>query len=133
MSAIKPEDLEYMENVYALVLAILYPKPLSPEQAFKKLLHPDERVRVPGGDVVLLREAGCRWAEIRELTGCKWPQNAYKYHIQQKRKRENNVTSEKTEKTDCGKGEGLREQGAEGQHSHGCQRPDHSGEDAQCH
>ena len=130
MSARKPEDLEYMENVYALVLAILYPKPLSAEQAFKKLMHPDERVMVAGGDIALLREAGCRWVEIEELTGCKWPQSAYNYHIQQKRKRESNVTSKKNEEADCGKGKGLRKQGVKKHHPHGCQRTGHSGKDA---
>ncbi len=121
MSAIKPKDLDHMENVYALVLAILYPVPLSAEQAFAKMGIVVERGKAIGSDVALLRDAGCSWGEIKELTGCRYPQSAYIHYQRRKGKRSKNVTSEKNEKADRGKNQGLHRQGTKGNNPHGCQ------------
>jgi hypothetical protein len=114
MSVIEPQDLDYKENIYALILAILYPIPLRAEQAFEKLAHPDKRVNPKGSDVAMLRHAGCSWREIKALTGCKWPQSTYINHMKQKRKRENNVTGKKNEKAKPSEAEGCSGQGGKG-------------------
>ncbi len=87
MSAIKPKDLENIENVYALVLAILYPTPLSAEEAFQKMGYPIGISKIKNSDIAMLRESGCSWGEIRELTGHKWPQSAYINYLRRKAKR----------------------------------------------
>ncbi len=121
MSATKPKDLDHMENIYALVLAILYPVPLSAEQAFAKMGNAIERRKMVGRDVVMLREAGCSWEEIKALTGCNQPQSMYTKRKNEKEKRSRNVTSEKNEKADRGKNQGLHRQGTKGNNPHGCQ------------
>lgn len=105
MSARGTKDLDYRENVYALVLAIVHPSPLSAEQAFKLLGYEGPCTKRGfckgrGADIYMLREIGCSWTEIEELTGCHHPQSTYTKYIQRMRKEQANVVSKKTEKAE---------------------------------
>lgn len=88
MSVKRPEDIIHAENLCALVLAILSPTFLFPEEAFEKLENPAKIIRHKTEDVEILWKAGSSWSEISRLLGLKNPQaNLYSYY---RRKRKNN-------------------------------------------
>ncbi len=72
----KTEEIVHAYNICALVLAILYPRPLSAEEAFTKMDNPDKDLKTRTEDAEMLRAAGCSWKEISELLGMANPQSA---------------------------------------------------------
>ena len=94
----KTEEIVHGYNICALVLAILYPRPLSAEEAFAKMENPDKSLKTRTADAEMLRAADCSWKEISELLGMSNPQStiihARRYR---ERKQKNKVaTSKKT-------------------------------------
>ena len=65
----KTEETIHAYNICALILAILYPRPLSAEEAFAKMENPGKDLRTMAADIEMLRAAGCNWKEISELLG----------------------------------------------------------------
>ena len=77
------------ECLYALLLAIINPKPLSSEQAFAKLKDPNNFFsnHTNAEDIVLLKKAGSSLNEINELLGCKNAQSTYLKYIARRKKK----------------------------------------------
>ena len=71
----KTEETIHAYNICALILAILYPRPLSAEEAFTKMDNPDKDLKTRTEDAEMLRAAGCSWKEISELLGVANPQS----------------------------------------------------------
>lgn len=71
----KTEESIHAYNICALVLAILYPRPLSAEEAFAKMENPDKNLKTRTADAEMLHAAGCSWKEISELLGMTNPQS----------------------------------------------------------
>ena len=73
----KSEESIHAYNICALILAILYPRPLSAEEAFAKMENPGKDLRTRTADIEMLRAAGCDWKEISELLGVVNPQSTF--------------------------------------------------------
>lgn len=71
------EEILHVENLCALVLAILNAKPLSAEMAFAKLANPGIKRQTDYEGMELLRKAGHTWKEVGELLEMNYPQSAY--------------------------------------------------------
>ena len=71
----KTEEPIHAYNICALILAILYPRPLSAEEAFAKMENPDKNLKTRTRDAEMLYTAGCGWKEISELLGMSNPQS----------------------------------------------------------
>ena len=71
----KTEETIRAYNICALILAILYPRPLSAEEAFAKMENPGKDLRTRTADIEMLHAAGCNWKEISELLGVANPQS----------------------------------------------------------
>ena len=71
----KTEETIHAYNICALILAILYPRPLSAEEAFAKMENPGKDLRIRTADIEMLHAAGCSWKEISELLGVANPQS----------------------------------------------------------
>ena len=71
----KTEETIHAYNICALVLAILYPRPLSAEEAFAKMENPCRKFGTKADDIEMLRKAGCTWKEISDLLGISNPQS----------------------------------------------------------
>lgn len=70
------DEIIHAYNICALVLAILYPRPLSAEEAFAKMDNPHRETGMRAEDAEMLRRAGSSWAEIKELLGMRYPHSA---------------------------------------------------------
>ena len=86
----KTEEPIHAYNICALILAILYPRPLSAEEAFAKMENPGKDLRIRTADIEMLHAAGCSWKEISELLGVANPQStiikARKYRERKQKK-----------------------------------------------
>lgn len=93
------ESIIHAEGICALVLAILHPWPIPPEDAFE-ILCMGKKKRNPGGkDIAYMREVGYTWREIIRTTKNRNPYSTYhKYMKRLKEKGATNGTSTKNEK-----------------------------------
>ena len=92
-------DIIHAEEICALVLAILHPWPISPEDAFELLRAGEKRRTLCGKDIAYMREAGYTWKEIVRITKRQNPCSTYqKYMKRLKEKGARNGTGTKNEK-----------------------------------
>ncbi|MGM9580042.1 MAG: hypothetical protein ACI3U2_02250 [Anaerovibrio sp.] len=88
----KSEESIHAYNICALILAILYPRPLSAEEAFAKMENPGKNLGTRADDAEMLRKAGSSWKEISELLGMSNPQSTIihaRRYREQKQKKQN--------------------------------------------